>query len=414
MYNPFDNVIHTIKKASDILGYENNESEFLEYPERIILVSLPIKMDDGTERIFSGYRVQHSTLRGPAKGGIRYHQDVCIDEVKALAAWMSFKCAVANIPYGGAKGGITVNPAKLSKTELERLTRKFTEMIYPVIGPNKDIPAPDVNTNGEIMAWIMDEYSRLAGERTPAVVTGKPLPLGGSLGRLESTGAGVMLNTKYICEKTGIPLKGARIAIQGMGNVGSISARLLKEQGAKIVAVSTVLGGFYKESGLDIEAILDYQNTKDRLLKGYNEKNLVRISNAELLEMPVDILIPCALENQINKENAENIKAKIIIEGANGPVTNEADAVLDSKGIIVVPDILANSGGVIVSYFEWVQNLQNYYWEVEDVNNKLELKIQRAFNDVYEKAKEKSVSLRMGAYCVAINRISESKKLRRQ
>ncbi|OQA48377.1 MAG: Glutamate dehydrogenase [Firmicutes bacterium ADurb.Bin300] len=376
MYNPFDNVIHTIKKASDILGYENNESEFLEYPERIILVSLPIKMDDGTERIFSGYRVQHSTLRGPAKGGIRYHQDVCIDEVKALAAWMSFKCAVANIPYGGAKGGITVNPAKLSKTELERLTRKFTEMIYPVIGPNKDIPAPDVNTNGEIMAWIMDEYSRLAGERTPAVVTGKPLPLGGSLGRLESTGAGVMLNTKYICEKTGIPLKGARIAIQGMGNVGSISARLLKEQGAKIVAVSTVLGGFYKESGLDIEAILDYQNTKDRLLKGYNEKNLVRISNAELLEMPVDILIPCALENQINKENAENIKAKIIIEGANGPVTNEADAVLDSKGIIVVPDILANSGGVIVSYFEWVQNLQNYYWEVEDVNNKLELKIQ--------------------------------------
>ncbi|HOD02629.1 MAG TPA: Glu/Leu/Phe/Val dehydrogenase, partial [Clostridiales bacterium] len=256
MYNPFDNVIHTIKKASDILGYENNESEFLEYPERIILVSLPIKMDDGTERIFSGYRVQHSTLRGPAKGGIRYHQDVCIDEVKALAAWMSFKCAVANIPYGGAKGGITVNPAKLSKTELERLTRKFTEMIYPVIGPNKDIPAPDVNTNGEIMAWIMDEYSRLAGERTPAVVTGKPLPLGGSLGRLESTGAGVMLNTKYICEKTGIPLKGARIAIQGMGNVGSISARLLKEQGAKIVAVSTVLGGFYKESGLDIEAIL--------------------------------------------------------------------------------------------------------------------------------------------------------------
>ncbi len=414
MYNPFDNVINTIKKASGILGYNNHESEFLEYPERILLVSLPIKMDDSTEKIFSGYRVQHSTLRGPAKGGIRYHQDVNIDEVKALATWMSFKCAVANIPYGGAKGGITVNPAELSRAELERLTRKYTEMIFPIIGPNKDIPAPDVNTNGEIMAWIMDEYSRLLGDYTPAVVTGKPLPLGGSLGRFEATGKGVMLCTKYICEKMDIPLKGAKIAIQGMGNVGSISAKLLKEQGAKIVAVSTVLGGFYKESGLDITSIIDYQNTKDRLLKDYNEENLVKITNAQLLELPVDILIPCALENQIKKDNVDNIKAKFIIEGANGPVTNEADAVLDNKGIVVVPDILANSGGVIVSYFEWVQNLQNHYWEEDDVNKKLELKMHRAFSDVYNTAKEKGVSLRMGAYCVAINRISECNKLRRQ
>lgn len=413
MYNPFDNVILTIKKASDILGYENSESEFLEYPERILSVSFPIKMDDGKERIFSGYRVQHSTLRGPAKGGIRYHQSVNIDEVKALAAWMSFKCAVANIPYGGGKGGITLNPAQLSKGELERLTRKFAEMIAPIVGPYTDIPAPDVNTNGEIMAWFMDEYSRLTGAYTPAVVTGKPLPVGGSLGRIDATGRGVMLSAKYICEKKGLNLKGAKAAVQGMGNVGSVSARHLKEQGAVIVAVSDVSGGIYNENGLDLDAVCRHLNTRGNLIKDYSEPELERVSNSELLLLPVDILIPAALENQINGENAAGIKAKIIVEGANGPITSDADAILEAMGITVVPDILANAGGVIVSYFEWVQNLQNYYWEEDEVNKKLELKMSRAFNGVYDTAKQKNVSLRMGAYCVAISRIVECKNLRR-
>lgn len=413
MYNPYDNVLATIENAAKVLGYEKSEYETLKYPERELTVSVPIKMDDGSIKVFTGFRVQHSTVRGPAKGGIRYHQNVNKDEVKALSAWMTFKCAVANIPYGGGKGGIIVDPSELSKGELERLTRKFTEMIAPIIGPKKDVPAPDVNTNGEIMGWLMDTYSKLAGEPTPAVVTGKPLPIGGSEGRTEATGRGIMFNTLHICNKLGIDIKNATVAVQGMGNVGSISAKLISEQGAKIVAVSDVSGGIYNENGLDYKAVYAYITARrGNLLKDYNEPGLKRILNSELLTLPVDILIPAALENQINADNANNIMAKVIVEGANGPTTVEADAILESKGIKLVPDILANSGGVVVSYFEWVQNLQNYYWTEEEVNEKLRIKMQQAFNAVYDIAQQNGATLRTGAYLVAIKRVVDAQKIK--
>ena len=362
-YNPYDNVLATVEKAAKILGYTPEEYEAVKYPERELSVSVPVRMDDGSVRVFQGYRVQHSTVRGPAKGGIRYHQNVNKDEVKALAAWMTFKCAVADIPYGGGKGGVVVDPTKLSVAELQRLTRRFTAMIAPIIGPDRDIPAPDVGTNADVMGWIMDTYSMLNGHSTPAVVTGKPIQLGGSQGRGEATGRGVMLNALYICEKMGVDIHNATIAVQGMGNVGSVSARLLYEEGAKVVAVSDVSGGIYKAEGLDIPAICQYLSTRGNLLSGYTEDGITRISNEEVLESDVTVLIPAALENQINEQNADRIRAKIIVEGANGPTTIEADDILDKKGIVLVPDILANSGGVVVSYFVWVQNLQALEWE---------------------------------------------------
>ncbi|MCI5795834.1 MAG: Glu/Leu/Phe/Val dehydrogenase [Ruminococcus sp.] len=411
-YNPYDNVLATVENAAHILGYKPAEYEAVKYPERELTVSVPVRMDDGSVKVFKGYRVQHSTVRGPAKGGIRYHQNVNLDEVKALSAWMTFKCAVADIPYGGGKGGIVVNPTTLSDGEKQRLTRRFTSMIAPIIGPDKDIPAPDVGTNAEVMGWIMDTYSMLNGHSTPAVVTGKPIALGGSEGRNEATGRGIMLNTLYICEKLGIDIKSSTIAIQGMGNVGSITAKLLDKEGAKIVAVSDVSGGICNENGLNIPAILDYLSTKGNLLSGYNEDGMKRISNEELLTLDTTILIPAALENQINKDNADRIKAKVIVEGANGPTTIEADKILDEKGIVLVPDILANSGGVVVSYFEWVQNLQSFEWTEEEVNSKLARKMSKAFENVYSIAKENNVSLRTGAYLIALKRVVDTTKLR--
>lgn len=411
-YNPYDNVLATVEKAAKILGLAPTDYEAVKYPERELRVSVPVRMDDGSVRVFQGFRVQHSTVRGPAKGGIRYHQNVNIDEVKALAAWMTFKCAVADIPYGGGKGGIEVDPSTLSLEELQRLTRRFTTMIAPIIGPERDIPAPDVGTNAEVMGWVMDTYSMLNGHSTPAVVTGKPLQLGGSLGRAEATGRGVMLNTVYICEKLGVAIENATVAVQGMGNVGSISARLLYEKGAKVVAVSDVSGGIYKETGLNIPAICDYLSTRGNLLSGYNEDGMTRISNAEILESDVTVLIPAALENQINAQNADRIRAKIIVEGANGPTTVEADDILEKKGVVIVPDILANSGGVIVSYFEWVQNLQALEWDEKDVNEKLARKMEKAFGGVYDIAEEKNVTLRTGAYLIALRRIVDTLRYR--
>jgi len=411
-YNPYDNVLSTVEKAAKILGYTPEEYEAVKYPERELSVSVPVRMDDGSVRVFRGYRVQHSTVRGPAKGGIRYHQNVNIDEVKALAAWMTFKCAVVDIPYGGGKGGITVDPGTLSSTELQRLTRRFTSMIAPIIGPERDIPAPDVGTNAEVMGWVMDTYSMLNGHATPAVVTGKPLQLGGSQGRGEATGRGVMLNTLYICQKRGIDISNATVAVQGMGNVGSISARLLYEEGAKIVAVSDVSGGIYKADGLDIPAVCRYLSVRGNLLSGYSESGISRISNSELLESDVTVLIPAALENQINSENAARIRAKIIVEGANGPTTVEADDILEKNGVTLVPDILANAGGVVVSYFEWVQNLQALEWEEKDVNEKLAKNMQKAFESVYDIAEEKNVSLRTGAYLIALKRVVETTQYR--
>lgn len=411
-YNPYDNVIATVKSAAAVLGMTEADYAPILYPERELKVSFPIKMDDGSVRVFEGYRVQHSSSRGPCKGGIRYHQDVNADEVKALAAWMTFKCAVAGIPYGGGKGAVKVNPAELSHGELERLTRRFTVMIEPLIGPDKDIPAPDVGTNAEIMGWIMDTFSMRKGHSVPGVVTGKPLPIGGSLGRNEATGRGITITVGEALKRMGLSFADVRVAVQGMGNVGSISAKLINEQGGTVVAVSDVSGGIYKEDGLNIPEILAHLATRGNLLKDYNAPGLTRVSNEKLLELPVDVLVPAALENQISEKNAANIKAKLIVEGANGPTTIEADAILAKNGVTVVPDILANSGGVVVSYFEWVQNLQSLSWSLEKVNRRLNRMMCSAYDEVFSLAKEQNVTLRTSAYCLAIRRLIEAKNAR--
>lgn len=412
-YNPYKAMLEVLDKAANMLGLEEQDYVHLKYPERELKVSIPVEMDDGSIQVFEGYRVQHSSVRGPYKGGIRYHQDVDMDEVKALAGWMSFKCAVVDIPFGGGKGGVRVDATKLSKKELERLTRKYTTLLYPIVGPEIDIPAPDVNTNAEVMGWFMDTYSTLRGHLSPGVVTGKPVPIGGSLGRAEATGRGVMFVTREIANKLHLPLKGARVAVQGAGNVGGTAAKLLYKEGCKVVALSDVSGGIYSEEGLNIEEIVDFLTAeRGRLLKDYDAPGLVRISNEELLTSDVDILIPAALGNQITEEIAPRIKAKIIVEGANGPTTVGADKILEENGVVVVPDILANAGGVTVSYFEWVQNLQHFRWEEEEVNRRLENIMIKAFNDVWSTAEKAGTSLRMGAYMVAVDRIVTASKMR--
>lgn len=411
-YNPYDNVIATIKKAADVLALEESDYISAIYPERELKVSCPVRMDDNSVRVFVGYRVQHSSSRGPCKGGVRYHPDVNMDEVKALAAWMTFKCAVVGIPYGGAKGGIRVDPNELSKRELQRLTRRYTAMIAPLIGPEKDIPAPDVNTNGEVMAWMMDTYSMLKGYAVPGVVTGKPLDIGGSLGRLEATGRGVMITTREVLKKMGIEPKDVRVAVQGMGNVGSVSAKLLDELGCTVVAVSDVSGGLYKESGLDVHAVLQYLATRGALLKDYKEEGVRHIGNEELLTSDVDVLVPAALENQITETIAPDIKAKIIVEAANGPTTVEADVVLDKRGVILVPDILANAGGVIVSYFEWVQNLQSLLWDEDEINKSLNRIMCKAIDEVYDLSRQKEITLRTSAYALALQKLVMAKRIR--
>lgn len=412
-YNPYDNVLAVVDHAAGLLGYQKRDYEPIKYPERELKVSIPVEMDDGSVVVFEGFRVQHSTVRGPGKGGIRYHHQVNMDEVKALAAWMTFKCAVVNIPYGGAKGGIVVDPAGLSRNELKRITRRFTAMIGPLIGPDRDIPAPDVGTNAEVMGWMMDTYSMMQGHCVPGVVTGKPFAIGGALGRVEATGRGVAITVHNILTALEMKTAGADVVIQGMGNVGSIAAKLLYEQGYRILAVSDVSGAVYHQDGLDIPAVLKHLAAdRKALLKDYNGEGIERISNGELLELETDILIPAALENQINAGNAGRIKSKVIVEAANGPTTVEADEILDKKGIIVVPDILANAGGVIVSYFEWVQNIQALSWGEEEVNEKLKRIMDQSFEGVWNIAREKNTSLRTGAYLIAVKRVVDAEKIR--
>ena len=410
-YNPYDNFLSVLDKAAKAVGMKEVDYVLIKYPERELKVSVPVKMDDGSVRVFEGYRVQHSTSRGPCKGGIRYHQSVNEDEVKALAAWMSFKCAVVNIPYGGAKGGIKVDPSSLSKGELERLTRRYTAMILPIIGPEKDIPAPDVGTNAQVMDWIMDTYSMMNGYTIPGVVTGKDFEVGGSLGRSEATGRGVMIITMEVLDKYKLAPPDVSVAVQGMGNVGSVAARLLYEKGCRIVAVSDVSGGIRKESGLNIPEIIDFVK-QHKLLKDYNAEGVEHIDNRALLTTKCDILIPAALENQITADVAEDLNCRLIIEAANGPTTVEADAVLEKRGIVVLPDILTNAGGVIVSYCEWVQNLQSLTWDENDVNATLFKVMTRALTDVYHKARDYKISYRLAAYAVAIERLCTAKKKR--
>ncbi len=411
-YNAFENFLAVVDKAAKAVGMDEQDYIAIKYPERELKVSIPVRMDNGSIQVFEGYRVQHSSSRGPCKGGIRYHQDCDINEVKALAAWMSFKCAVVNIPYGGGKGAIKVDPSKLSKSELERLTRRYTASILPIIGPEKDIPAPDVNSNSQIMDWVMDTYSMMKGYTVPGVVTGKDLDVGGSIGRPEATGRGVMIITLQLLKKLGIDPKGVSIAIQGMGNVGSVAARLLYEKGCKIVAVSDVSGGIRNANGLDMQEVLAFIGNKQRFLKDYNADNVEHISNEELLETKCDVLIPAAMENQITKDNANKIQCKYIVEAANGPTAKEADEIIDKRGIILVPDILANAGGVTVSYFEWVQNLQALWWDLDEVNEKLEKIMVKAWNELDDVANKNHLSYRLAAYVVAIQRISRAKKLR--
>ena len=412
-YNPYDNMLQVLDSAAAMLEFAQDDYAALRYPERELKVSIPVVMDDGSVRVFEGYRIQHSTSRGPAKGGIRYHQDVDVDEVKALAAWMSFKCAVVNIPYGGAKGAVKVNPRELTRNELMNLTRRYTAMILPLIGPERDIPAPDVNTNAEIMGWIMDTYSMFMGYTVHGVVTGKPLEVGGSLGRREATGRGVMLTTRELLHRNGVPVLGTTVAVQGMGNVGGVAAKLLQAEGCRIIAVSDVSGGVYKKTGLDVGDVLRYlEKNNGTFLKDYEASGVEHISNEQLLTLEVDVLIPAALENQVTEKIAENVHTRFIIEGANGPTTVEADRILEGKGVMVLPDILANAGGVVVSYFEWVQNIQSLMWDEEEINHTLEKIMIRAFNEVWDKAAEKKTSLRMGAYMVAIDRIVRAKKIR--
>jgi len=412
-YNPYENMLSVLDSAAKMLGLVENDYVILKYPERELKVSVPVEMDDGSIKVFEGYRVQHSSSRGPCKGGIRYHQDVDIDEVKALSAWMSFKCAVVNIPYGGAKGAIKVDPKQLSKAELKRLTRRYTAMILPLIGPEKDIPAPDVNTNAEIMGWIMDTYSMFKGYTVPGVVTGKPIDIGGSLGRGEATGRGVMFVTKEILHRMGMPILSTRVAVQGFGNVGGTAAKLMYREGFKIIAISDVTGGLFCKTGLNIDSILEFlKKNNGKMLIDYDEAGVTHISNEELLTVDTDVLVPAAMENQINEKIAPLIKAKIVIEAANGPTTIEGDKILEKAGKIVVPDILANAGGVVVSYFEWVQNIQSLMWDEDEVNRTLEKIMIRSFNEVWDKSKEKETTLRMGAYMVAIARIVKAKKIR--
>ena len=408
--NPFEIAQKQIKSACDKLNADPAVYEILKNPMRVLEVSFPVKLDNGTVKTFVGYRSQHNNAVGPFKGGLRFHPDVTKDEVKALSTWMTFKCSVAGIPYGGGKGGMAINPKDYSKAELERISKGFAKAISPIIGEKVDIPAPDVNTNGQIMSWMVDAYEEVAGKSTKGVFTGKPLEFGGSLARTEATGYGVNLTAKKALAKLNIDVKGATYAVQGFGNVGFYTAYYAHKDGAKIVAFSNSDVAVYNENGIDMEAVIkDFEeNGRIAANKGYGKD----ITNAELLELEVDVLAPCALENQITSENADRIKAKVVAEGANGPTTPEADEILFKKGIVVIPDILANSGGVVVSYFEWVQNLQSYYWPFEEVQQKEDALLSGAFEDVWTLASEYKVDLRNAAYMKSIERISKAMKLR--
>ncbi|MFP3290690.1 MAG: Glu/Leu/Phe/Val dehydrogenase [Nitrososphaeria archaeon] len=402
--------LQQLKKAADLLNLEEDLREVLSHPQREVQVSLPVRMDNGKVKVFTGYRVQHNNARGPYKGGIRYHPNVSLDEVRALAMWMTWKTAVLDLPLGGAKGGIICDPKTLSPGEVERLTRRYAYAISGIIGPYEDVPAPDVYTGPQHMAWIMDTYSVLKGHLEPGVITGKPIEIGGSLGRNDSTSRGVAIVVAEAAKNLNINVKGSTVAIQGFGNVGSNAAIIMaKEYGMKIVAVSDSKGGIYNKNGLNVDKVLA-EKEKSGTVTTY--KDAEKITNDEVLTLDVDVLVPAALEQVITKDNAEKIKAKIIGEGANGPTTPEADEILYQKGTVVIPDILANSGGVTVSYFEWVQDLERLQWSLEQVNKMLEQKMVKAFNDVYEASKKYKTDMRTAALTVAVSRVSQAIKLR--
>lgn len=415
-YNAYNNVEKIVERAAKMLHYSSTDYETLKYPERELKVYLPVLMDNGSLKIFEGYRVQHSTLRGPAKGGVRYHPSVNLDEIKTEAAWMTFKSAVVNIPYGGAKGGIACNPSQLSRRELHALTSQYVKAIAPIIGPNQDILAPDVGTNSRIMGWMMDIYSNLLGYNVPGIVTDKPLEIGGSRGRNDATGCGIAFTVQNILKKLGKNLEDATVAIQGVGTVGGTTARLLHKAGIRVIAISDVTGGLYRKDGLNIPNILkflaDESEKETPLLRDYRESNTLHISNTDLMALNTTVLIPAALENQINETNAYDIRAEIIVEAANGPTTAEADKILTQRGIPIVPDILANAGAVVVSYFEWVQNNQFVSWTEKYVNEMLKQIMDASFENVWRIKEERNITLRASAHLIAVQRIVESKKAR--
>ena len=405
----FGAMLQEFDGAARILNLEPGVWKILTSPKRQITVSCPVQMDNGEIEVFTGYRVQYNITLGPAKGGIRFHPGVSLDEVTALAAWMTWKCAVANIPFGGGKGGVICDPTKMSRREIEALTRRYIAEIVDAIGPEKDVPAPDVNTDAQVMAWVMDTYSMHVGHTTTSVVTGKPVEMGGSLGRREATGRGVMIATRESCVHIGIPLKGARIAVQGFGNVGGVSAQLLAQQGAKIVAVTDWKGGVINDKGLDVDKLLAHVH-QHRTVDGFPGGD--SLAADKLWGLDVEVLLPAALENQITMENAPRIKAKIVMEGANGPTTPDAHRHLHERGVFVVPDILANSAGVTTSYFEWVQDRYGYFWTEQEVNERLERKMCEAFDDVLTMSKKYNVDMRTAAYVVAINRVATVTRMR--
>jgi glutamate dehydrogenase (NADP+) len=410
----FDDAIRRLDRAFEHAEIDEEAVERLKHPKQVLEVSIPVRMDDGSLRVFTGYRVRHDDTRGPTKGGIRYHPDVSLPEVKALAFWMTFKCAVAGLPFGGGKGGVIVNPKELSRLELERLTRGFIEQIADFIGPETDVPAPDVYTNAMIMGWMMDEYSKIHRRRTPAVITGKPIPLGGSLGRDEATGRGAYYCIKELERKRGWTPSDVRVAVQGFGNAGQPVAELLDADAYRVIAVSDSRGGIYKPDGFDVPSLIRVKNESRQLKAVYCEGSVCEtveadtITNEELLELDVDLLVPSALENQITTENADRIQAPVIVEVANGPITSDADRILNEKGKLIVPDILANAGGVTVSYFEWVQNKGGYYWTVDEVRSRMHKIMAREFNVIYDFMEEKKIDMRTAAYALALTRIGEA------
>jgi glutamate dehydrogenase (NAD(P)+) len=403
--NPFEIARAQLRRVGADFGIDENLIRVLSQCKKTVEVSVPVQMDDGSTQVFTGYRVTHNIARGPSKGGIRYHPDVTEDEVRALAMWMTWKCALANIPFGGAKGGVVCDPKRMSRRELERMTRRYTSEIINEIGPEKDIPAPDVGTDARIMAWIFDTYSMNKGHSVLGVVTGKPLAIGGSLGREEATARGALYVLRAAARKRSLSLRDTRAAVQGFGNVGSYLAKFLAEDGAKVVALSDSAGGIYNAEGIDVAAAFAHKRDTGSLggLRGTEP-----ISNDDLLLLDVDVLAPCALEQVITESNADRIKAKVIVEGANGPITPAADEILDQKDVLILPDILANAGGVVVSYFEWVQGLQEFFWKEDEVNSKLNDIITRAFNETWAQAERRNASMRMAAYGVAVERVAEA------
>lgn len=409
--NPHEIAQKQIKKACDLLGADPAVYELLKEPKRVSIVSIPVKMDNGEVKVFTGYRAIHSDALGPGKGGVRFHQNVSLEEVKALATWMTFKCQVTGLPYGGGKGGIVVDPFELSQGEIERLARGYIRAIADVIGDNKDIPAPDVNTNGQIMSWMIDELAVIRGNLEMGAITGKPVEFGGSLARTEATGYGVALMARRAAEKLGFDFNGAKVSVQGFGNVGSYTAFFLHQLGAKVVAVADVSGTLVDENGLDIPAMREYvANNKKKVIDGF--KGMKTTAGGDIFDVPVDVLIPAALENQITGEVAAKIQARAVVEAANGPTTPEGDEVLRNREMLLVPDILANCGGVTVSYFEWVQNLQNYYWTFEEVQQKQEQLMNTAFDEIWALKDEKNCDMRTAAYMISIKRIADAMKLR--